>query len=389
MDFKLNEMQRDIRDVAREYAEKYVAPRVDEIEKADKFPEDLWQIMVDMNLLGIPYPEEVGGIGAGYLATAIALEEIGKVSASAATLLTVCYLPLDALHLYANAEQVEKYLKPGVAGAYRGSFAFTEPETGSDPKQLKTIAEQREDGKWVLNGSKRFISNAAYNGPIIIFAKEKETEQCTAFIVEKFCKGYTLSKPYEKVSVQGSNIYDVFLDDVVVDECDILGARGQGFDILIGTTAYGKLAFSAVFTGTMGGSFEMAVKYAREKMHRDKPIAKFPTVQSRIAQIGANVMAAKLCLYKAASDADEYQGDIRRIQCSTALIKGYISDLAVETNVMCLNVHGAYGVCGDFPIERMVRDSLVAPNIEGAADIQRIIAGGYITRSDKSYFDWD
>ena len=389
MDFKLNEMQRDIRDVAREYAEKYVAPRVDEIEKADKFPEDLWQIMVDMNLLGIPYPEEVGGIGAGYLATAIALEEIGKVSASAATLLTVCYLPLDALHLYANEEQVEKYLKPGVAGAYRGSFAFTEPETGSDPKQLKTIAEQREDGKWVLNGSKRFISNAAYNGPIIIFAKEKDTEQCTAFIVEKFCKGYTLSKPYEKVSVQGSNIYDVFLDDVVVDECDILGQRGQGFDILIGTTAYGKLAFSAVFTGTMGGSFDMAVKYAREKMHRDKPIAKFPTVQSRIAQIGANVMAAKLCLYKAASDADEYQGDIRRIQCSTALIKGYISDLAVETNVMCLNVHGAYGVCGDFPIERMVRDSLVAPNIEGAADIQRIIAGGYITRSDKSYFDWD
>ena len=133
----------------------------------------------------------------------------------------------------------------------------------------------------------------------------------------------------------------------------------------------------------------MAVKYAREKMHRDKPIAKFPTVQSRIAQIGANAMAAKLCLYKAASDADEYAGDIRRIQCSTALIKGYISDLAVETNVMCLNVHGAYGVCGDFPIERMVRDSLVAPNIEGAADIQRIIAGGYITRSDKSYFDWD
>lgn len=386
MDFKLNELQKDIRDVAREYAQKYIAPRVEEIEKADAFPEDLFKIMVDMNLLGIPYPEEVGGIGAGYLATAIALEEIGKVSASAATLLTVCYLPLDALHLYANEEQVQKYLIPGVAGEYRGSFAFTEPETGSDPKQLKTIAEKVGD-KWVLNGSKRFISNAAYEGPIIIFAKEKETEACTAFIVKKFCKGYTLSKPYEKVSLQGSNIYDVFLDGVEVEECDILGERGQGFDILIGTTAYGKLAFSAVFTGTMGGSFDMAVKYAKEKMHRDKPIAKFPTIQSRIAEIGANVMAAKMCLYKAASDADEYAGDIRKIQCSTALIKGYISDLAVETNVKCLNIHGAYGVCGDFPIERMVRDSLVAPNIEGAADIQRIIAGGYILRSDSPYFD--
>ena len=386
MDFKLNELQKDIRDVAREYAQKYIAPRALEIEKADAFPEDLFKIMVDMNLLGIPYPEEVGGIGAGYLATAIALEEIGKVSASAATLLTVCYLPLDALHLYANEEQVKKYLIPGVAGEYRGSFAFTEPETGSDPKQLKTVAEKVGD-KWVLNGSKRFISNAAYEGPIIIFAKEKETEACTAFIVKKFCPGYTLSKPYEKVSLQGSNIYDVFLDNVEVEECDILGERGQGFDILIGTTAYGKLAFSAVFTGTMGGSFDMAVKYAKEKMHRDKPIAKFPTIQSRIAEIGANVMAAKMCLYKAASDADEYAGDIRKIQCSTALIKGYISDLAVETNVKCLNIHGAYGVCGDFPIERMVRDALVAPNIEGAADIQRIIAGGYILRSDSPYFD--
>ena len=132
----------------------------------------------------------------------------------------------------------------------------------------------------------------------------------------------------------------------------------------------------------------MAVNYAKEKLHRGKPIgAKFPTIQPRIAQHAANVMAAKLCLYKAASDADEYAGDIRKIQCSTALVKGYISDLAVETNVLALNVHGAYGVCGEFGVERMVRDSLVAPNIEGAADIQRIIAGGYIIRSDKPYFD--
>ena len=387
MDFKLNELQQDIRDIAREYAQKCVLPRVDEIEKADAFPQDLFEQMRDMGLLGVPYPEEVGGVGAGYLATAIALEEIAKVSASAATLLTVCYLPLDALHLYANEEQVQKYLVPGIAGEYRGSFAFTEPDTGSDPKQLTTIA-RKEGDKYIINGCKRFISNAAYEGPIIVFAKEKETEECTAFIVEKGCKGYRLSKPYEKCSLQGSNVYDVFLDDVECTEADILGAHGQGFDILIGTTAYGKLAFSAVFTGTMGGSYDMAVKYAKEKTHRGKPIgAKFATIQTRIAEIAANVMAAKLCLYKAAADADEYAGDIRKIQCSTALVKGYISDLAVATNVLALNVHGAYGVCSEFGVERMVRDSLVAPNIEGAADIQRIIAGSYIIRSDKPYFD--
>ena len=122
-------------------------------------------------------------------------------------------------------------------------------------------------------------------------------------------------------------------------------------------------------------------------MHRDKPIAKFPTIQSRIATVAANVLAAKMCLYKVAADADKFRGDVRRIQCGTALIKGFISDLAVETNVMALNVHGAYGVTDEYQVERMVRDALVAPNIEGSADIQRLIAGGYLLRSNEDFFE--
>ncbi len=387
MNFKLTEMQEAVRSSARTYAQKYVLPRAEEIEQAESYPEDLFRTMAEMGLLGIPYPEAHGGLEAGYLSAALALEEIGRVSASAATLLCVCYLALDALHLYGNEKQLEQYLAPGIAGEYRGSFAFTEPGTGSDPKQLTTIA-RRVDGKWHLSGTKRFISNASYEGPMVVFAREEGTDTCTGFIIQKFCKGYSLSTPWEKASLHGSHVYDVFLDDVEVGEEDVLGEHGQGFDILIATTAYGKLAFSAVFAGTMGGSYDMAVKYAQEKLHRGKPIAKFPTIQSRIAQIAAHVLAAKMCLYKAASDADEYRDDIRKIQCSTALIKGYISDLAVETNVMALNIHGAYGVTDEYKVERMVRDSLVAPNIEGSADIQRLIAGGYILRSQDSYFEW-
>jgi alkylation response protein AidB-like acyl-CoA dehydrogenase len=385
MNFDLNETQEVVRSTAREFAQKYVLPRVEEIEKAESFPEDLFKMMADMGLLGVPYPEEHGGLGAGYLATALALEEIGRVSASAATVLTVCYLPLDAFHLYANETQLKQYLEPGVAGEYCGSFAFTEAGTGSDPKQLITVAKKCGD-KYYISGTKRFISNASYPGPMVVFANEDDG-QCTAFIIDKFCKGYSLSTPWEKVSLQGSHVYDVFLDEVEVSEEDILGKHGQGFDILIGTTAYGKLAFSAVFTGTMRGAYDKAVKYAKEKMHRDKPISKFPTVQEKIAMIAANVLSAKMVLYKAASDADKFSNDVRKIQCSTALIKGYIADLAVATNVMALNVHGAYGVMEEYGVERMVRDSLVGPNIEGAADIQRIIAGSHILRSDESYFD--
>lgn len=379
MEFKLNENEEMIRDLAKDYAQKNLANRIDEIENADKFPEDLFAKMADIGFIAMNFPEQYGGMELGYLAESIAIEEISKVSASAGAVLTVTLLPLEAINMYGNEEQKQKYLVPGLQGEFKGSFAFTEAGTGSDPKQLITVAKKTGDGKYKINGVKRFISNASYEGPMVIFAKEAETEECTAFIINKFCKGYSLSTPWEKVGLKGSHIYDVFLDDVEVTEEDVLGEHGKGFDYLIGATAYGKLAFSAVFTGTMGGAFDLAKKYAQEKLHRGKPIAKFPTIQSKISQIAAKTLSAQLMLYKAAQDADNIS-DIRQVQCSTALLKGYVADLAVETNVMSLNILSAYGVTDEYRVERYVRDSLIAPNIEGAAEIQRLISGSYILR---------
>jgi alkylation response protein AidB-like acyl-CoA dehydrogenase len=379
MEFKLNEDQEMIRSLAREYAQNYLEPRVEEIESAEHFPEDLFRTMADMGFLSINLPKQYGGIELGYVATSIAVEEISKVSGSAGTVLTVALLPLDAINMYGTETQKQRYLVSGIQGDWKGSFAFTEAGTGSDPKQLVTTAVKTETGKYKLNGVKRFISNASYNGPMVVFAREAETDACTAFIIQKFCKGYSLSTSWEKVGFEGSRVYDVFLDDVEVTEEDILGEHGQGFDILIGATAYGKLAFSAVFTGLMDGAYELAKRYAQEKLHRGKPIAKFPTIQSKIAQIAANSLSAQLMLYKAAEDADTIK-DIHKVQCSTALLKGYIADLAITTNVMALNIMGSYGVTREYKVERFVRDSLIGPNIEGAADIQRLIAGSYILR---------
>lgn len=381
MEFRLNEDQQMIRDLARDYAQNYIAPRVEEIEEAEKFPDDLFQVMAEMGFISMNFPEAYGGMELGYVPTTVAIEEISKVSGSAGTVLTVTLLPLEAINMYGTEEQKQKYLIPGLQGAWKGSFAFTEAGTGSDPKQLTTVATKTGEGTYKISGVKRFISNAAYEGPIVLFAKEAETEECTAFILNKFCKGYSLSTPWEKVGFEGSHIYDVFLDEVEVTEADILGKHGQGFEILIGATAYGKLAFSAVFTGIMGGACDLAVKYAKEKMHRGKPIAKFATIQSKIAQIAANTLSAQLMLYKAAEDADTIKDDIRKVQCSTALLKGYVADLAVSTNVMALNVLASYGVTKEYKVERFVRDSLIGPNIEGSADIQRLIAGSYLLRN--------
>ena len=380
MEFRLNEDQQMIRDLARDYAQDLVAPRVDEIEKAERFPDDLFSTMAEMGFIAMNFPEAYGGMDLGYMPLTMAIEEISKVSGSAGTVLTVTLLPLEAINMFGTEEQKQKYLVPGLQGQWKGSFAFTEAGTGSDPKQLTTVATKTGEGTYKLSGVKRFISNAAYEGPMVVFTKEAETEECTAFIVNKFCKGYSLSTPWEKVGFHGSHVYDVFLDEVEVTEADILGQHGQGFDILIGATTYGKLAFSAVFTGSMGGAYDLAVKYAKEKLHRGKPIAKFPTIQTKIAQIAANTEGARLMLYKAAEDADTIKDDLRKVQCSTALLKGYVADLAVATNVMALNVLGSYGVTDEYQVERHVRDALVGPNIEGSADIQRLIAGSYILR---------
>lgn len=380
MQFKLTEDQQMIRDLARDYAQNYIAPRVEEIETAEKFPQDLFQVMTEMGFIAMNFPEAYGGMELGYLTTSMAIEEVSKVCPSVGAIMAVTMLPLEAINLYGTEEQKQKFLVPGLQGEFKGSFAFTEADTGSDPKMLKTVAEKTGEGTYKITGVKRFISNAAYEGPIVLFAKEKENGQCTAFIINKFCKGYSLSTPWEKVGLHGSHVYDVFLDEVEVTEADILGEHGQGFDILIGTTAYGKLAFSSVFTGAMGGAYDLAVKYAKEKLHRDKPIAKFPTIQVAIAQIAGNVMSTRMLLYKCAEDADEIK-DIRGVQASTALVKGHVAKMAPETIMMALNVLGSYGVTEEYKVERLMRDSMIAPNVEGAGDVQRIIAGNYILRN--------
>ena len=381
--FELTEMQEAVRSTAREFAENALAPRIEEIEHADKFPQDLIDTMGELGLMGVPYPEAYGGLDAGLVAEAICLEEIAKVSPSAAKLLTVCYLPMDAINLFGTPEQKEKYLPGMCAGTDIGSLAFTEAGTGSDPKQLTTTAKRR-DGKIYINGVKRFISNAAHEGTIVVVARDEGEDTCTAYLVKKFCKGYSLSSKWEKIGFHGSHVYDVFLDDVEVEESDILGGEKGGFDLLLGTTAIGKLAFAAVFAGAAEGAYSLSKDYIRNKMHRGTSIAKFPTVQLRTSVIAANTLSMKLMLYRAAQDAEMFVGNMRRVQAATALAKGYIADLSNQTIQMCVNTFGAYGGMEEYHVERYLRDSVIFPNIEGNADVQRLISGSYILKKDDS-----
>ena len=287
MEFKLNEDQQMIHDLAKDFAETVLQPRIDEIEQGEmvevsngqkhpQLPHDIHQQLAECGFIGISFPEEYNGLGMGHVEQAIVIKELSRVSPSVGKCLDVYILGLEALDLYASPEQKEKYLAPCCSGEQTVSFAFTEPETGSDPKMLKTRLEKQADGTYKLNGVKRFISNAGYDGPCVLFALQKDEESgkdlVTGLVIDKFCEGYSISSPWEKIGYRGSEVYDIFMDDIVVTEDQILGKPGDGFTQLLGTTAYGKLGFTAVFVGTALGAADIALKYCQEKLHRGKSI---------------------------------------------------------------------------------------------------------------------
>lgn len=398
MEFKLNEDQQMIHDLARDFAQNALAPRIEEIEAGEmvklsngeeypQLPHDLHMQIAESGFIGISFPEEYGGMGMGHVEQAIVIKEISRVSPSVGKCLDVYILGLEALDLYANHEQKEKYLAPCITGEHTVSFAFTEPETGSDPKMLKTRLEKQADGTYKLNGVKRFISNAAYEGPCVLFALLKDDEgkdQVTGLVIDKFAKGYSISSPWEKIGYRGSHVYDIFMDDMVVTADQILGKPGDGFTQLLGTTAYGKLGFTAVFAGTALGAADLALKYCQEKLHRGKSITKFPTTQLRLSTMLTYAHTAELLLLEAADYCDNHHfanddiDTMRAVQARTAQAKGYAAEMATTVATMAVNAMGAYGVCDEYQVERFLRDAAIAPNIEGSGDIQYLIHGMFV-----------
>ncbi len=384
MEFKLNEMQEMIRDLARDFAKSALHDRIDEIEAEENvghFPPDLYQQMCDSGFLGIAFPEAYGGNGMGHDCMTLCLEELAKISPSAATALNITLTPLEAVMMYGTEAQKAAIIPPALTGETNPAMAFTEAGTGSDPKQLKTVARLEGD-TWVINGVKRFISNAQYPGELLLYALEADTGAVTAFIVDKFCEGYTISTPWDKVGLKGSAVYDVFLDDVKVpnDAAHILGKRGDGFGVLKGVTGYGKLGFSSIFLGTLGGALDRARDYITTKTHREGVITKFQAVQIKFAQLLAVYESCRFMVYKAAElGGDPFDPNFVPY---SALVKAHVGDAALQGCILAMNLMGSYGVMAEYRVENFLRDALIGPHVEGQTDVQRVIAAGYFATHD-------
>jgi len=332
--------------------------------------------MSALELFGIPFPEEVGGTGAGYSCYPLAVEQIARASGGVALTLSVNSLALSAINLFGTPEQKMRTMPPCCRGEKIASFAFTEPGTGSDPKQITTTAVKDGDS-YVLNGTKRFISCADMEGPIVIFAKDDETNFPTGFLVEKFCPGYSVSEPWHKIGMRGGTMTDVYLKDVRVPAANMIGPKGQGYWVLQAGIAFGKIGVSSGALGGMQAALDLCVKYAKEKQHRDKTIAKFQGVQMDIAKIAEKTEAARWLCYRLGYLA-ETSKDLRLFAKEAALTKSFVTEAAVDVSRLAVAVHGSYGVMQDYAVERIYRDMIIGEQVEGVADLQRVITASIL-----------
>lgn len=380
MDFTLSKDQGLIQKMAREYAEKYIEPVAVQIDKEDKVPDDILKGLGELDFFGLPFKEEYGGAGAGYDAYVLVMEQIARVSSGASAPLSVHTLGLGAIDKFGTHEQKIKYMPDACKGKTIVSFAFTEPTTGSDPSAITTTAVQDGD-HYIINGTKRFITNGTYHGPMVVFARDNESGYPTGFIIDKFCEGYSVSEPWEKIGGRGGHVVDVYLKDVRVPAQNILGKLGKGYQILQFAISFGKVGLCATSIGGMLSAYEEAVKYAKEKTHRGAPIAKFQAIQLRIAEIAMKYESCRWMTYRLGCLANDAAKNPIEFAKEAAIAKSFVADAYVDAARIALGVHGSYGLMADYKVSTLYRDAITGPQVEGVSDMQKIIAAGVILNS--------
>ncbi|MDR2565393.1 MAG: acyl-CoA dehydrogenase family protein [Bifidobacteriaceae bacterium] len=379
MDFNLSKEQLLIQQTAREFTDKFLAPLVDQIEEEHSIPMEVFQKAGEHGLLGIPFPEEVGGAGGGYDGYVLAVEQIGRVSSSLAMAIAAHTLGLACFDVFGTQAQRQAALPSGCSGELIASFAFTEPTTGSDPKQITATA--RRDGDWyILNGTKRFITNAAYPGYLGVVVKESETGQLATFMVDKRSAGYSTSKPWRKLAMHGGQLLDLYFEDYRVPAANLMGQIGDGYKQLLAGIGFGKLGMAAYSLGLAQGAYDDALAYCMSKLHRGTPIlAKFQALQLMLADIYEKLTAIRLMLYKTATDANwaaKKNPAVFAREC--AATKDFVTGTAREIVNTALDMHGCYGLMEDYPIARRYREAVMFPQIEGPAHIQKVIVANSI-----------
>lgn len=372
MDFRLTKEQEMIRTMTREFAEKEIKPLASEIDETGKFPWETIKKMGELNLLGLPIPTKYGGAGVDTVSYAIAVEEISKKCASTGVVMSVhTSVGTYPIYLFGSEEQKQRFVVPLAKGERIGAFALTEPGAGSDASALQTSAFLEGD-HYILNGSKIFITNGSVAGSVIVMAKTDKKaghRGISALIVEKGTEGFSLGSQEKTMGMIGSDTSELVFENCMVPKENLLADEGMGFRIAMKALDGGRIGIAAQALGIAEAALEESVKYAKEREQFGKPIAKFQAVQWMIANMSAEIEAARLLVYNAAFLKDKGVNFSKE----AAMAKLYASEVAMRTTIKALQIHGGYGYIKDYPIERFFRDAKVTEIYEGTSEIQRMV----------------
>ncbi|HMM21946.1 MAG TPA: acyl-CoA dehydrogenase [Selenomonadales bacterium] len=379
MYFGLTEDQKMIQKMAREFAEKDLAPGVQERDEAHKFDRALADAMGELGLNGICFPEKYGGADGDYLSYILAVEEISKVDDGVGITLSatvsLCAWPIYA---YGTESQKEKYLRPILEGRHLGAFGLTEPNAGTDAAGQQTTAVLDGD-HYVLNGSKIFITNGGEAETYVVFAmtdKAKGVKGISAFILEKGMPGFTFGKREHKMGIHSSITMELIFQDVKVPKDNLLGKEGDGFKIAMATLDGGRIGVAAQALGIAQAALDHAVRYSKERVQFGKPIAANQAIAFMLADMAAKVDSARLLVYRAAwlKDAGQPYGK------EAAMAKLVASDAAMEVATDAVQIFGGYGYSSEYPVERLMRDAKITQIYEGTNQVQRMVISGALLR---------
>jgi len=363
-----------VQSAARDFAQKAVLPQAAEIDRSAQFPLALAKEMGSMGYYGLPYPPEYGGMAAGYIAYALVIEQISQASMTAGAIVAVSILSAECLFRYGDERQKQEFLVPLTSGKMFGCFCFTEPDTGSDPKAVATRARP-EDGCYIIEGQKNFISVSPVASLATVFAKD-DAAKVSAFIVPTSVPEFVIREPCETLGLRGLGTSVVYLDGIRVPEENLLGDKGHGFDIMLEAISMERIGVAAQAVGVAQAALDLSVEYAKQRIAYGKPIADMPTIQWLLAEMASRVEAGRWLAYRTAFLRDRGE-DVRH---DSSVAKLFCSQMAVEVTRMAMQVHGSYGTMKTLPIERLYRDAKMAELYVGVSEIQRAIVARDLLR---------
>ncbi|MDY0104524.1 MAG: acyl-CoA dehydrogenase family protein [Lentimicrobium sp.] len=379
MDYNLTSEHNMIRETVRSFAEREIRPVARELDDKAEFSAELTRKMGELGLFGIYLPEKYGGHGMDYVSYIIAVEELARVDGSqAATLAAHNSLGIGPLYYYGTEAQKMKYLPRLCTGEALWAFGLTEPDAGSDSRGSKTRATI-ENGEWVINGSKIFITNGSADISIgttvqAVTSENQGKKEFTTILVDRGTPGYNPQTMHGKMMWRASDTAQLFFDDCRVPEENVLGKIGEGSKIMLSTLDSGRLSIAAMGLGCAQGAFELALNYAQERKQFGKPIAKFQAIAFKLADMAMKIELARNLLYKACWLKDTNQPFAKE----SAMAKLYCSEIAKEVADEAVQIHGGYGLMKDYEVERFYRDQRLLQIGEGTSEIQRLVISRYI-----------